>query len=165
MIIDLKIIDYFNQFFIFFFIIIIFFSGANYKTFGWKFKQLSEEGITTLVTSDNSFTPQPTYIHNFKIAPKFEGNCLRQNKVFFFLHRSVVNFFMVYKLDTWLCDLNVDFKPGSFTLTIVLVPWRFPERLIIRADLEVPKRFFVFKCFSCLQVKEKHKLSFFVSLK
>ena len=50
-----------------------------------KSKALQEESTITRATSDNICATKPTYIHNYKIAVKFEGNCLKQDKVFFIL--------------------------------------------------------------------------------
>ena len=44
---------------------------------GWKSKTLSEETITSHVTSDNNFASKLAYIHNTKIAVEFEVNCLK----------------------------------------------------------------------------------------
>ena len=65
------------------------FSRTIYKSLGWKSKGLSEENITTLATSDKSFVPKVTYIHNSKIAIKCEGNFSKQDKVSF-TDRNVV---------------------------------------------------------------------------
>ena len=67
---------------------------------------MSKETITT--TSDNSFAPKITEIHNSKIALKFEGNCLKQDKVSF-VQRNMVNIFIVYELNTWSRYLKADF--------------------------------------------------------
>lgn len=44
---------------------------------GWKSKRLSEETITSHVTSDNNFASKLAYIHNAKIVVEFEVNCLK----------------------------------------------------------------------------------------
>ena len=67
------------------------FSSFIDKTFGWKSNELLEEGITTSAISGN--TPKLTYIHNFKIAVKLEGNCLKQEKESF-TNINVVKVFM-----------------------------------------------------------------------
>ena len=67
---------------------------------------MSKETITT--TSDNSFAPKITDIHNSKIALKFEGNCLKQDKVSF-AQRNMVNIFVVYEVNTWSRNLKSDF--------------------------------------------------------
>ena len=56
---------------------------SSNQIFGRTPTGLSEERITIPATSDNSFTPRRTYIHNSKIAVKFEGNCLIQDKKIF----------------------------------------------------------------------------------
>ena len=84
------------------------FTGSIGKILGWKSKGLLEESITTPITADNSFAAKLTYIHNPKIAVKFEGNCLKQEKVSF-THRNVVNIFIVYELVVWSRHLGTDF--------------------------------------------------------
>ena len=54
--------------------------------------------MTTPATWDYSLTPKLTYIHNFKIAVKFEGNSLKQDELSL-THGNVVNIFIVYELD------------------------------------------------------------------
>ena len=70
-------------------------------------KGLSEESVTNLASSGYSFAPKRTYIHISKIAVKFKGNRLKQDKVYF-THRNVVNFFIFYGLDTRFRDLNTN---------------------------------------------------------
>ena len=84
------------------------FSGTIDNIFGWKSEGLSENSITIRATSDNSFDPKLTYIHYSEIAVKFEGNCLKQDKVSF-SQRNAVNPFVVYELDIWPHDLNTIF--------------------------------------------------------
>ena len=45
-------------------------------------------------------------------------------------------------------DHNVHLKNRHFIGSIVPVPWRFPERLTWRNDLQVPIRFYVVQCFA-----------------
>ena len=59
-----------------------------------KSKGLLEESITTPAISVNRFAPKFTHILNFKIAVKFEGNCLKQNKLSF-TQRNVVNVLLI----------------------------------------------------------------------
>ena len=56
-----------------------------------KSKGLSEEIIKTPASSDNSFTPKLTLVHNSKIALKSEGNYFNQDKVYL-THKNVVIF-------------------------------------------------------------------------
>ena len=46
------------------------------------------------------FSPKLTYIHNSKMAPKYEGSCLEQNTEYFD-HRSAMNLFILLTLDSW----------------------------------------------------------------
>ena len=83
------------------------FTGVIGKFFTLKSKGLPEETLTDPAKSNNDFPSKLTFIHNRKIAPKFEGNCLKQDYLSF-THRHVVNF--VYELDTLSVDLNDDFR-------------------------------------------------------
>ena len=67
--------------------------------FGWKSKGLPEESITTPSTPGNSYAPKLIFVHNWVIAVILEG--IKQEKASF-THVNVVNFFIVYELDTWL---------------------------------------------------------------
>ena len=51
--------------------------------------------------------------YNYKIKLKFEGNCLKQEDKAAFTPKNVVNFFIVYELDAWPRDLNIDFNLGG----------------------------------------------------
>ena len=53
------------------------FIGTTDTSVGWKSRKSSEESITTPTISENSFAPKLTYIHNPKIAVKFEGSYLK----------------------------------------------------------------------------------------
>ena len=58
--------------------------------------------------SDTSFAPKFTYIHNSKIAVRFDRNCLKQDKVSL-THTNVVNVLTAYKLDLRSRDLGINF--------------------------------------------------------
>ena len=74
------------------------FSSTIDKIFGLKSKQLS----------DTSFAPKFTYIHNSKIAVRFDRNCLKQDKVSF-TDTNVVNVLIAHKLDLRSRDLGINF--------------------------------------------------------
>ena len=61
-----------------------------------KSKELSDEIIKPLVTSDNSLTPLINYLDN-KIRLKFTGTCLKQPNISY-IHGKVVNIYIVYEL-------------------------------------------------------------------
>ena len=71
-------------------------SGTVDKILRWKSKGLSEESITTPATLDNSFATKLSYIHNSKIAVKFQGNCLKQNKVTFYSWKNSKRFYFLW---------------------------------------------------------------------
>ena len=47
--------------------------------------------------SDNSLTPTLNYYYPNKIRVKFNGSCLKQDKITFH-HRKVVNIYIIYEL-------------------------------------------------------------------
>ena len=69
---------------------------------------MSEESIRPPATSDSSLASKLTFIHNIKIALKFEGICFRQI-ITTFRHRIIVDLCIVNESDTWSRDLNNDF--------------------------------------------------------
>ena len=75
--------------------------------FGWKSKGLSEESIITPATPGNGLAPRLIYINNAKIRVKFDGSCLKEDKVSF-TRGNVINFFTVYELNIGLDELNTD---------------------------------------------------------
>ena len=66
---------------------------GNYIHF-WKSQGLSDENITAPTTSDCRFNPQLSY-YGTKGRVKFNGSCLKQDKVTF-NHGKVVNIYIVY---------------------------------------------------------------------
>ena len=62
----------------------------------WKSKGLSDETIKLPLTSDNSLNPLIDYVDN-KIRLKFNGSCLKQQKVLH-THGKVVNVYIAYEL-------------------------------------------------------------------
>ena len=62
----------------------------------WKSKELSDESIKPITTSDNSLAPLITY-YGYKIRLKFNGSILRQPKVSYTLEKAV-NIYIVYEL-------------------------------------------------------------------
>ena len=78
----------------------------------WKSKELFDESIKPLATSDNNLVPSLNYI-DFIPRIKFHGQCLKQDKVIF-THKRVAN--IVYEINLW------PFKESSdFTLVIFLL--------------------------------------------
>ena len=53
------------------------------KVTTWKLKVLSNESINPPSTSNNSLNPVIGYIDNANICVKFDGGCLKQDKVLF----------------------------------------------------------------------------------
>ena len=75
-------------------------------------KVLPKESIKTPATSNNSFTSKLAHIQNITAGLKFEGGCLKHDKVSF-AHRNVVNLFIVYKLYTSSRYLNTHSTLGA----------------------------------------------------
>ena len=65
------------------------------KVTAWKLKGLSDENIKLPSISNNSLNPWISYIVNAKMWVKFDGSCLKQEKVAF-THKQVVNIYIVF---------------------------------------------------------------------
>ena len=59
-------------------------------------------------TANKSIYPKLLW-NKSRLRLRFEGSCLKQEDTKTFTPNSVVNLFIVYKLDTWSQDLNGDF--------------------------------------------------------
>ena len=70
----------------------------------WKSKGFSDESIKPPATSNNSFAPSLNYI-GAKTKVKFEGCCLKQDKITF-THGKMVNIYTVYEINFWDCGYN-----------------------------------------------------------
>ena len=62
-----------------------------------KSNGLSDEIIKPPTTSDNRFAPALGYIGN-KLRVKFDGNCLKQDKITF-TYGKTVNIYIVYEIN------------------------------------------------------------------
>ena len=60
----------------------------------WKSKELSNEKINSIKTSNHSITPD-LYNHGTKTRVEFNGSCLKEDSVTF-NHGKVVNIYIVY---------------------------------------------------------------------
>ena len=65
----------------------------------WKSKGLSGEIIKPSTTSDNSVAQALSYIGN-KTRVKFDGDCLKQDKITF-THEKTVNIYIIYEISLW----------------------------------------------------------------
>ena len=65
----------------------------------WKSIGLFDEIIKPPTTSDNSLAPALSYFGN-KTRVKFDGSCLKQNKITF-SHEETVNIYIVYEKNLW----------------------------------------------------------------
>ena len=70
--------------------------GIGNYIYYWKFKRLSNERMNSITTSNCSITPNLDY-YGTKTRVKFNGSCLKQNKVTF-NHRKVVNIYLFYEV-------------------------------------------------------------------
>ena len=52
-------------------------------------------------------------MNNSRIRLKIKASCLKQKNKVFFTRKNVVTLFMVYELDTWSRDLDIEF-PSYF---------------------------------------------------
>ena len=71
--------------------------GNNKQILAWKPKGLSDESIKPHATSNNSYSPTLHYL-NTKIRVKFDGSCIKQDKLAFH-YKTVVNIYIVYKIN------------------------------------------------------------------
>ena len=72
-----------------------------------KSKGLSDESIKPPWTSDNSLNLVIGGIDNAKTLVKFDGVCLKQDKVTF-TPKAALNFYIIYEVNLW--PLNLDSK-------------------------------------------------------
>ena len=70
--------------------------GNGSHIYYWKSKGLSDEEINSIKTSNYSAIP---YFHTYgtKIKVKFNGICLKQNKITY-THGKIVNIYIVYEI-------------------------------------------------------------------
>ena len=68
--------------------------GNSSRTSTWKPKKLSDEIIKPSSTSNNSLAQALNYM-NVKIRLKFDGSCLKQDKLTF-IHKQMLNIYIVY---------------------------------------------------------------------
>ena len=73
---------------------------------------MSEESTASPSTTGESFYPEVTSLFNCNYDLEFKEVCLEQNSMSF-LHKNLVNLYIIYELDTWSNDLNADFTRGS----------------------------------------------------
>ena len=108
--------------------ILAFFSGTD-NIYSCTSKGMSEESIKNPSTSGNSFAPKRnTDYQSSKV--KFNGNCLKQDRVSI-LHKSVVNWFTTYKLDTWSRDLNTYLTIGNCLFGAVTL------RMLVQLNMDI----------------------------
>ena len=69
---------------------------------------MSDESIKSSTTSDNSLPPGISFFDSSRIWVKFDGSCLKQDKVTF-AHRKVVNLYIVYEIILWPFRRDDDF--------------------------------------------------------
>ena len=67
------------------------------KVTAWKPKGLSHESIEPPSNSDNSHNPGIDYFDNSEIRVRFDGHCLKQEKVTF-THKQVINISILYEI-------------------------------------------------------------------
>ena len=83
--------------------------GNNKRISAWKPKGLSDESIKPHATSNNSYSPTLHYI-NTKIRVKFDGSCIKQDKLAF-NYKTVVNIYIVYEINNlWPFKQSADFR-------------------------------------------------------
>ena len=108
--------------------ILAFFSGTD-NIYSCTSKGMSEESIKNPSTSGNSFAPKRNTDYQLSKV-KFNGNCLKQDRVSI-LHKSVVNWFTTYKLDTWSRDLNTYLTIGNCLFGAVTL------RMLVQLNMDI----------------------------
>ena len=68
----------------------------------WKSKDLSDERINSITASSYSITPELSY-YGSKIRVKFNGSCLKQDKITF-NHGKIVNIYILHEISK---NLNI----------------------------------------------------------
>ena len=65
-------------------------------------------------TTNKILSQKLVYMSNFRIRLRLEGSCLKQEGTTPFTPSNLVNLIIVYKLDSWLLELNNDFVLGCY---------------------------------------------------
>ena len=79
--------------------------GDTEKVISWKCKGLSTEKLATPTTTDNTHSPSIKWYKNSNFCLIFKGSCLKPKNATF-TSSDIINYFVVYELDTWSRDLN-----------------------------------------------------------
>ena len=74
------------------------FSTKKYKIYSRNSKEVSEESITHLSTTDRSFYLEVICLYDGKYELKFKGMCLKQNSMSF-LYKNIIKSNITYQLD------------------------------------------------------------------
>ena len=70
--------------------------GSSKYIYFWKFIRFSHERINSIIASNSSTVPSLNYL-GAKIRVKFNGGCLKQDKITF-THGTIVNICIVYEI-------------------------------------------------------------------
>ena len=90
----------------------------------WNSKGLSNESIKPPATSDNSLNPATHYNDSAKIRVKFDGSCLKQDKVTF-TPKVVLNVGIVYEINLRPYDVGKDFAFRNSLFGAVNMPYPY----------------------------------------
>ena len=72
-------------------------SANNSNILSWKSKGLSDESIKPLTTSNKMLNPSLDFVGT-KARVKFNGDCLKQEKITF-NHGKIVNIYIIYEIE------------------------------------------------------------------
>ena len=72
-------------------------STTDSNILSWKSKGSSDESIKLLTTSNKLFNPSLNFVGT-KARVKFNGDCLKQEKIIF-NHGKIVNIYIVYEIE------------------------------------------------------------------
>ena len=94
----------------------------------WKSKGWSDKSIKSPTTSNKMLNPSLDYVGT-KIRIKFNGDCLKQEKITF-NHEKIVNIYIAYELEK---SVNMSSYPNAETCFFVAV------KLTKRVDVDLYK--------------------------
>ena len=69
--------------------------GNGSHIYYWKSKGFSDEGINSITASNYCVIPDIDYYYGTKITVKFNGICLKQDKITY-THGKIVNIYIAY---------------------------------------------------------------------
>ena len=98
---------------------------------------MSNENFRPPYTTYRILSPKLKW-NKYKIRLRFEGRCLKQEDTTPFTLSNIVNLFIVYELDSWASDLNIDFTlDGCLFGGVKLTKTADPDKVMVLDSLPV----------------------------